>query len=221
MILHSDGVAQMRTLRAGEDLFAQHSTTQFFGLGQSVTADSLEIFWPNGVRSVHVDLAADSAYQFVEAAHQIQTVFGPLSGDSIQIQLIAPPKWTGVAWNGELQLESTKWVGVGEPTSGAVLWFQGLFEVGFSVDWSEYEGPWPGCMESESVNFDPQATVEDGSCSYENFCGDGTVWSSAQQMCVLLDSTCSLDLDGNGVIGVADVLQVLAQFGQICPDPSD
>ena len=38
--------AQQEPLRAGEDLFAQHSTTQFFGLGTSLMADSLEIFWP-------------------------------------------------------------------------------------------------------------------------------------------------------------------------------
>ena len=35
MVLHANGQAQQRTLRAGEDLFVQHSTTQFFGLGES------------------------------------------------------------------------------------------------------------------------------------------------------------------------------------------
>jgi len=216
LVLHVDGAHQQRTLRAGEDLFAQHSTTQFFGLGESPMADSLEVFWPGGVRSVFHGLAADSAYHIVEAAEEVEVEFGPTVGDSILLHLMAPPKWTGIEWNGEASSQPSLWVPVGEPTSGRVLWFHGLFEVEFSVDWALLSDAFPGCTVPVADNYDPAATVEDGSCTYQGFCGPGTVWSVADGQCVLTDPTCPPDVNGDGLIGVADILEVLSYYGEPC-----
>jgi hypothetical protein len=48
------------------------------------------------------------------------------------------------------------------------------------------------------------------------FCGPGTVWDVALSMCVGV-STCTEDIDGDGLIGVSDVLALLSSFGSVCP----
>ena len=51
-----------------------------------------------------------------------------------------------------------------------------------------------------------------------DFCGPGTVWDPVQALCVGVDSaTCTEDLDGDGLVGVTDVLTLLSAFGSICP----
>ena len=52
--------------------------------------------------------------------------------------------------------------------------------------------------------------------SGEEFCGPGTVWDPVMSMCVGA-VTCSEDIDGDGLIGVADVLALLSSFGNLCP----
>ena len=56
----------------------------------------------------------------------------------------------------------------------------------------------PGCTDPEAVNHHPAATEEDGSCVY------GTVVD------------CVGDLDDNGVLGVGDVLILLANYSLVC-----
>ncbi len=221
MVLHNTGQTQQRTLRAGEDLFAQHSTTQFFGLGESAGADSLEVFWPDGMRWVLHDVAADSAYHIVEGAEEVHVEFGPVSGDSVLLHVMAPPKWTGIEWNGMESSESSRWALVGEPMSGRVLWFHGLFEVEFAVDWALLEDGISGCTVSVADNYNSEATVDDGSCTYQGFCGPGTVWSVADEQCVLADPTCPPDVNGDGLIGVADILEVLSYYGESCSAVTD
>jgi len=48
------------------------------------------------------------------------------------------------------------------------------------------------------------------------FCGPGTVWDDVLSMCVGI-TTCSEDVDGDGLIGVSDVLALLSSFGTLCP----
>lgn len=55
-----------------------------------------------------------------------------------------------------------------------------------------------GCTVFEAVNFDPQAAFDDGSCVF------GT------------SSDCAMDLTGDGIIGIADVLFLLSYFGLAC-----
>ena len=49
-----------------------------------------------------------------------------------------------------------------------------------------------------------------------DFCGPGTVWDPVLEWCVGV-TTCSEDIDGDGLIGVADVLALLSAFGNLCP----
>lgn len=55
-----------------------------------------------------------------------------------------------------------------------------------------------GCTYSNATNFDPSATEDNGICLFET----GT--------------TCPSDVDGDGVTGVADLLEILSLFGLIC-----
>ena len=60
----------------------------------------------------------------------------------------------------------------------------------------------PGCMYEESVNFNPAATMDDGSCMDPNGC----------------ESACSLIYEGDndGVVGTDDLLGLLTEFGASC-----
>jgi len=84
----------------------------------------------------------------------------------------------------------------------------------------------PGCTDSTACNFNDEANEDDGSCVYPLFgddcdtggvaCGEGTIWDSASQSCVAWND-CPSDLDGDGVIGVSDLMTLLADFGNPCP----
>ena len=56
----------------------------------------------------------------------------------------------------------------------------------------------PGCTDSNAVNYHPVATEDDGTCDFD------------------LDSDCYGDVDTDGVVGVGDILNVLANFGTVC-----
>lgn len=49
------------------------------------------------------------------------------------------------------------------------------------------------------------------------FCGPGTVWDPFLELCVGQASLCGEDIDGDGLIGVSDVLLLLSAFGNPCP----
>jgi len=58
-----------------------------------------------------------------------------------------------------------------------------------------------GCTYEEASNFDPTAAVDDGSCEFSGVISD-----------------CPADLDGNGFVGVSDLLIFIAAYGTICPN---
>jgi hypothetical protein len=58
-----------------------------------------------------------------------------------------------------------------------------------------------GCTYEEAANFDPAASVDDGSCDFSGAISD-----------------CPADLDGNGSVGVSDLLIFIAAYGTICPN---
>ena len=71
---------------------------------------------------------------------------------------------------------------------------------------------------------DPNADVDDGSCSYPNDCpedlnADGQI-SVADILLLLSDfgcsSDCDADLNDDGATNVNDILQILAAFGGEC-----
>lgn len=60
-----------------------------------------------------------------------------------------------------------------------------------------------------------QAELEDGA-----YCGEGTIWNVDLGECVAYNP-CPKDLDGDGLIGVEDLLQLLNAFGTECPDAEE
>lgn len=48
------------------------------------------------------------------------------------------------------------------------------------------------------------------------FCGPNTFWDASLGLCVGL-TVCEEDIDGDGAIGVSDVLALLSVFGNVCP----
>lgn len=85
----------------------------------------------------------------------------------------------------------------------------------------------PGCTDETACNYETGATFEDESCIYPpmgvsdceiggEFCGDGTLWNASIQECVGFNE-CPNDVDGDGIIGVNDLMQLLSMFGTDCP----
>jgi len=95
-----------------------------------------------------------------------------------------------------------------------------------------------GCTHFEACNYDDAASCDDNSCDY-CFCGEGTQWVDSLQACMVTEvalmqacgegtywdelaqacltiETCQEDLDGDGVIGVNDLLDLLSSFGTEC-----
>ena len=58
-----------------------------------------------------------------------------------------------------------------------------------------------GCMYQGATNYLPEATVDDGTCTFP-------------------DNSCPTDLDGDGSTGSGDLLAVLAEFGTSCDGSS-
>ena len=74
-----------------------------------------------------------------------------------------------------------------------------------------------GCTDPDALNFNPEATADDASCTYTpevpecaSVCGPGTYWDMEQSLCL---PTLSADLDLSGCVGMSDLLEMLAQFG--------
>jgi len=58
-----------------------------------------------------------------------------------------------------------------------------------------------GCTYEQAANYDATAAVDDGSCDFSGVISD-----------------CPADLDGNGFVGVSDLLIFIAAYGTICPN---
>ncbi|MDE0978735.1 MAG: hypothetical protein OSA78_01980 [Flavobacteriales bacterium] len=78
-----------------------------------------------------------------------------------------------------------------------------------------------GCMEAEACNYNTLAECEGEECVYSccpgpGCCLEGTTWDADLGGCIPTDSFCPEDLDGDGVIGVEDLMQLLSVFGTGC-----
>ena len=75
-----------------------------------------------------------------------------------------------------------------------------------------------GCMYAAASNYNAVATYDNFSCEFlipSVYCGEGTYWDDFAQACLTI-VTCQDDLDGDGVIGVNDLMQLLSSFGTDC-----
>ena len=89
----------------------------------------------------------------------------------------------------------------------------------------------PGCMDSTACNYNPNATIDDGSCDYISCLVFGCMDSSACNYDPLAeydDGSCEYescagtgDINGDGGITVADVLLVLSEFGWLSSCTAD
>lgn len=78
-----------------------------------------------------------------------------------------------------------------------------------------------GCADLTACNYDPAAEADNGTCDYSccpgpGCCSDGMYWDYDLQVCQVIE-TCEDDLDGDGVVGVNDLMQLLSSFGTSCP----
>lgn len=84
--------------------------------------------------------------------------------------------------------------------------------------WVEVVDAITGCTYSFAANFNPQATLDDGSC-YLSGCLDPE--SSNYNPDAVVDDgscavNCSMDLNGDGLIGAPDLLELLSVWGDVC-----
>jgi hypothetical protein len=80
-----------------------------------------------------------------------------------------------------------------------------------------------GCTNPNAINYDPTASVDDGSCIIDcsaDLNGDNSI-TVADLLLVLSEFGCiencdATDVNGDGVTTVADLLELLSVFGTIC-----
>ncbi len=86
----------------------------------------------------------------------------------------------------------------------------------------------PGCTEPFACNYDPEAGLSDCTLCEYNSC-QGCTYEQAENYdpaaliddgsCIIVGgSSCPADVNSDGVVGVADLLEVLNQFGSTCPN---
>ena len=78
-----------------------------------------------------------------------------------------------------------------------------------------------GCMEAEACNYNALAECEGEACDYSccpgpGCCLEGTVWDAELGGCIPTYSFCREDLDGDGTIGVEDLMQLLSVYATDC-----
>ena len=73
-----------------------------------------------------------------------------------------------------------------------------------------------GCTYAMAINYDEDATEDDGSCLFEP-CGDGTIWDETLNKCIVANPS---DTDFDGCVGINDFLVHLSFYGSGCgPEP--
>ena len=85
-----------------------------------------------------------------------------------------------------------------------------------------------GCTVIYAPNYNPEATVNDGSCTYEECSGCTFEGSPNYDPTALIDdgsctfegvgNVCQGDLNGDGVISTLDLLDFLSVYGEVCPE---
>jgi len=81
--------------------------------------------------------------------------------------------------------------------------------------------PGPGCCGEGTTWNSLEQTCESIPCETildPLACGLGTYWDETLSQCLPL-LTCQEDLDGDGVIGINDLMQLLSSFGTMCEEP--
>jgi len=84
----------------------------------------------------------------------------------------------------------------------------------------------PGCTDSCACNYNANATLDDGSCDVTTCAGctydtasnyDDMATKDDGSCAFEAENPCPADLNGDGTVSTADLLEFLTAFGQICP----
>jgi uncharacterized protein (TIGR02145 family) len=80
-----------------------------------------------------------------------------------------------------------------------------------------------GCMETDACNYNALAECDGEECDYTccpgpGCCSAGMFWDYELEQCMNYE-TCQEDLDGDGVIGINDLMELLSSFGTMCEGP--
>ena len=74
-----------------------------------------------------------------------------------------------------------------------------------------------GCANSDAVNYNELATIDDGSCLFDQSYVDSTFDAGVASVdCSDFEDDCPADLDGDGAVSTSDLLEFLSSFGLIC-----
>ncbi|MDA0304312.1 MAG: hypothetical protein O3B45_08125 [Bacteroidetes bacterium] len=99
-------------------------------------------------------------------------------------------------------------------------------QLGLFGEWDTPEGVTGGCTYAFACNFNPDATVDDGSCEVESCSGcmwpdalnydENALWDDGS--CILQDiNDCPEDINQDGQVTTTDLLMFLSAFGMVCP----
>ena len=73
-----------------------------------------------------------------------------------------------------------------------------------------------GCMDQIACNFSSVAILDDGTCQYGCiYCDAGTFWNLETATCQPI-AACTFDSNGDGTVGITDLLAMLQLFGEPC-----
>ena len=160
---------QVREVRSGESYGIMNSTTQYFGLGQAESVDSIIIKWPSGLRQVEYNTSINSKIILLEGGCLAEspeiTIEGNTtfcSGDSIILSV--PDEFVTYKWS-----------------NGGDTYFTAIYEAGNYSLISLNEEGCTAFSESIMVEVDPQLNPVIFSSGAEIFCeGDEVELSLAE-----------------------------------------
>lgn len=107
-----------------------------------------------------------------------------------------------------------------------------LYDVGLMIDGPcEVIDPVTGCTDEAACNFNPEANIDDQSCEFDSCAIEGCTYELAENFdptatsddgsCVFdqnCESSCAADIDGDGIVAISDLLWLLAEFSNTCPE---
>ena len=71
------------------------------------------------------------------------------------------------------------------------------------------------CLFTDTITIEVDCSESNDLSANSTSCGPGTYWNELESLCLPIE-TCEDDLDGDGVIGVNDLMQLLSSFGTDC-----
>ena len=74
------------------------------------------------------------------------------------------------------------------------------------------------CLFTDTITIEVDCSESNDLSANGTSCGPGTYWDELESLCLPIE-TCQDDLDGDGVIGINDLMQLLSSFGTMCEEP--